>query len=543
MEQKLTKQELAIAARRELRRELETRRIRDDEVYFFENYVYIENKDGKTPEERSILFKMFPEQKRALKEINENKNNIILKARQLGITWMAVGHGTHGCIKMPQYTTVILSQTEDYMKEAIDRFEYVLERLPDWYMREYNKENSQLASLYLYEKKSDEITIYNPAKERGKRETSSIKGLVSTPSAGRSITADLIIFDEWAYHDNAEAVFQAAFPIINRPESGSFIGISTNQRGSFYEEKVVDAIENPDSIFNLIFLNVWADPRRNQRWYEITKAALPNTWMAEYPETIEQALSAGNLTAYPEFSPSIHVIEPFEIPKHWIRWAAVDNGYSDPFVWLKGAVSEDGTTYIYYEYSRDKKKDPKVHYSDQARQFMRDCTVEVTDEVMQEVDELNLGYQLPEDYKHYEKENLQYVIFGLDAFTGHVRDTAGKTLLTYYEEGGFNYPTTKAVTNRKLKVDTLKEYLKSYTDDFTGETRAKLQIFSTCKFTIKYLPQLTLDEKNTDVVADNSNIDNIHDCLAYLLIGSPKNNSKPIEKPESIIQKIQASKD
>lgn len=60
---KLTEQQqLVIAARQELaRRELERRKIKNDLKYFIHNYVYIENKDGKTPEERSILFKLFLE--------------------------------------------------------------------------------------------------------------------------------------------------------------------------------------------------------------------------------------------------------------------------------------------------------------------------------------------------------------------------------------------------------------------------------------------------------------------------------------------------
>ena len=110
-----------------LGRELETRRkIRDDLKYFIENYVYIENKDGSTPEERSILFKMFPEQLRALDEIIKNKLNIIIKARQLGITWLVISYGLHCCFEIQQFTVAILSQTEDYMKDAVNRFEYII---------------------------------------------------------------------------------------------------------------------------------------------------------------------------------------------------------------------------------------------------------------------------------------------------------------------------------------------------------------------------------------------------------------------------------
>jgi len=525
------------------KRELERRHMMEDEVYFFENYIKIENKSGKTPDERSILFKLFPEQKRVLKEINENKLNIIIKARQLGMTWLAVGHGLHESLKIPQYTVIILSQTEDYMKEAIDRFEYNITRLPKWLIREYNKETQSQGSMYLYEKTSDVITIYHPVKVDGTREQSSIKGLVSTEGAGRSITADLIIFDEWAYHAFAEDVFQAAYPTINRPDSGTFIGISTNKRGSYFENIVLDCMDEGKMGFNLIFLNCFADIRRNQEWLERTKATLKNTWQIEYPVKLTDALSAGNLTAFGEFDPKIHVCEPFEIPKHWIKWSSTDNGLRDPFCWFKLAVDEDGTTYVYYEYTRDKNKDPIVYYKDQAEKFMQDCMIDVTDKYNDEINNLHLGFEVGTE-RHYEKENLQYSIFGLDAFSTDTAKGTNKSLLTFYHEGGFNYPEVKATTNRKLSKSIVNEYLKPYNDNeiIEGRPKAKLQIFSTCKFLIKYIPQLVVEDNNPNVVAGNPKIDNVYDALAYGLIGSPRNNAKVIKQPETQIEKYKHDK-
>lgn len=537
-EKKLSQDEvLKILAQREFLR----RKMMSNEVYFFENYIYIENKDGKTEQERSCLFNMFPEQKRVLQEIQENKLNIIIKARQLGMTWLAISHGLHSCLKIPQFTTVILSQTEDYMMEAINRFEYIIERLPKWLIKEYNKENKQFDSMYLYEKHSDQVIIYHPSDENGARITSVVKGLVATEKAGRSITADLIIFDEWAYHQGAEEIFQAAFPIINRPDSGTFVGISSNKRGSFFEEIVKDCLDNGDMGFNLIFLSVFSDPRRTREWYEQTKKTLKNTWMQEYPENISQALSAGELTAFPEFSPSIHVCEPFPIPSHWTRWAAVDNGYRDSFAWYKGAIDEDGNTYVYYEYTRDRQKDSLVHYSDQARKFMADCIIDITEQTKKEIDDLHLGYETDEIHE-YTTEKLQYVIFGLDAFNKDSSRGTGKSLLDFYKEGGFNYPPIRAVTDRKLRKDTWHEYLKPYEDEISGKTTAKLQIFSTCKFLIKYIPQLVVEDENPNVVADNSKIDNVYDSVGYLLIGSPRNNSHRPKEEESEVVKFKKEK-
>ena len=128
-------------------------------------------------------------------------------------------------------------------------------------------------------------------------------------------------------------------------------------------------MDNPESIYNLIFLNCFADPRRDQKWLEATKTILRTTWRQEYPVTLADSLSAGDMTAFQEFNPKIHVCEPFNIPEHWIKFAAVDNGLRDPFCWLKFAIDEEGITYVYYEYTRDKLKDPQVYYSDQAEKI------------------------------------------------------------------------------------------------------------------------------------------------------------------------------
>lgn len=525
-------------------REWERRKIVRDKEYFIENYVYIENKGGSTPDDRSILFKMFPEQKRVLKEIDDNKLNIIIKARQLGITWLVISYALHYCFAVQQYTVALLSQTEDYMKDAINRFEYIIIRLPKWFIQEYNKENKVYNSMYLYEKTSTEIIIHHPPNDKGVRITSIIKGLVSTERAGQSLTVDLVIFDEWARHDNAKAVFAAAYPTINRPDSGKFIGLSTNERGSYFEEVVANCLDANDMGFSLTFLAWNADPRRTKAWFENTKKTLKDSWRLNYPEKIEDALSAGDLTAFPEFSRETHICEPFEIPKHWIRWGSVDNGLGgqrDPFCWFKAAISEDGTTYLYYEYSTEKGKGDITYYSDQAMNFMEDCKIDITEEVKQEIESYHLGFET-DGVEQYAYEKLQYVIFGLDAFNKDVAKGTGKSLMDIYKSAGFSYPTTRAVTDRKLGKDIIHEYLKPEPNGIDGGMTAKLQIFSTCKYIIKHLPKLTVDPNHPDVIAGNSAIDNTADALKYLLIGSPRSNTQKIIEPISNIQTFKKNK-
>ena len=56
--------------------------IKNNLFFFIENFVHIENMDTGQP----ILFKLWPEQKKVLEKIHDNRLIIILKARQLGVT-------------------------------------------------------------------------------------------------------------------------------------------------------------------------------------------------------------------------------------------------------------------------------------------------------------------------------------------------------------------------------------------------------------------------------------------------------------------------
>ena len=61
-------------------------------TYFVENYVHIEVKDKNN---QIRLFKLWPKQRKTLESIHKNRLNIILKARQLGITWLVLAYSAY----------------------------------------------------------------------------------------------------------------------------------------------------------------------------------------------------------------------------------------------------------------------------------------------------------------------------------------------------------------------------------------------------------------------------------------------------------------
>lgn len=472
--------------------------------YFIDTYVWI--KDPDSPEGKT-RFRLWEDQKRALREIQENRLNIILKARQLGITWLVLAYALHGLLFKQGYVAIGLSQRDDDAMELVARINFMLENLPKWMLRNVK-----------YKTTGHEVTIY-----RKNGEQSRFRVMASTKSAGRSWTANLIILDEWAFHPWADEIFTSAYPTVNRPTGGKVIGLSTAKRQTLFHE----IWDNADKyLFHRIFLPWRADPRRDDEWYQNTLATLGRTRaMQEYPSTPEEAFSAGEDTAFPEFSREIHVIEPFEIPKHWRRWMAVDNGYSDPFYWCWFAVDEDGQVYVYREYTRSH-EDEKVYYTDQAKQVRKLCT-----------------YTELENGQPVEKlEKIDYIVAGHDAWNKHHRDQSGKSLLDYYREGGIDFTGfVKAVTDRRLRKATVHEYLKPVWDENLQTYHTKVKIFKTCKTLIETLPNLLVDEKDPEIVAD-CDIDHAYDAFGYGLIAYHATHSKAPKKEMSRLRRYKERK-
>lgn len=301
--------------------------------YFIDHYGHIEDKDA---DEIIQPFKMWEEQRNALRSLMSHRLNVILKARQLGFSWLVIHIAAHTLLS-PGRTVIGLSKTEEEAKELVRRLKTVLtwcdELIEDKDFMTPNWDGLTFKATALT------LTVYFP---NGKE--SVFKGLASSPGAGRSFTANLLIFDEWAFQQFAREIWQAGFPTINRPNGGKVIGLSTIERGSLFEEIFTD----PDNGFNKIFIPWYADPRRDKEWYEKTKRALGDLITAEYPATIEEALMVPGGAYFPEVKKDTHEVYE-ELQGKLRRYVSIDYGL-DMFSahWI--AMDVLGNAQVYREY-------------------------------------------------------------------------------------------------------------------------------------------------------------------------------------------------
>jgi len=208
---------------------------------------------------------------------------IILKARQLGISWLAAGYALWTAMFHDNANVLLLSKREDEAQKLLDKVKVIYDKLPAWLRApEFARNNATL--------------IFAGSKTPDGRLTkgSRITALPATEDAGRSETGSLVIADEWAFHPYAATNYSAFRPAI-AAGSAKFIGISTaNGIGTFFHEMWVNA-KRGQSGFAHQFIPWNSHPDRDEAWYKRERANYPSAmqeFYQEYPATEDEAFIA-----------------------------------------------------------------------------------------------------------------------------------------------------------------------------------------------------------------------------------------------------------
>ena len=197
---------------------------------------------------------------------------------------------------------------------------------------------------------------------------------------------------------------------------------------------------------------------------------------------------------FSEFRREIHVIEPFEIPSHWKRYAAIDYGL-DMFACLWIARDTQGKAYVYKEIHEPNK-------------------------IISEAAEL---------FKEANTDKLEYIYAPRDLWNR--RQETGKSVADIFYEQGVDL--TKTSVDRVDGWLATKEWLKvnKTRDEQTGEEKkdSDLKIFRNVTHLIQYLPQLQIDEKNpNDVATEPHHLTHVADALRYFCV----NFTSPAQEPK-----------
>lgn len=231
-------------------------------------------------------------QRKVLDDWIGNVKSLVLKARQLGITWLAAGLGLWTVLYKPGSRVLVISINEEEASKVVNRLWDMFESLPP---------HLRNGVTVLKPTRGSRPNLHIELRHRDGR-ISSVIGLPSTKKAGHGETAALVILDEYARHEYARESWKAVLPTMSH--GGKILAISTangvsNEQtgeGNFYHHLYVnsEAYDIKES-----FLAWDLHPDRDEEWYQRIAMAMPATDRAEqFPLTPEEAFI---LTGTPYF--------------------------------------------------------------------------------------------------------------------------------------------------------------------------------------------------------------------------------------------------
>jgi phage FluMu gp28-like protein len=154
-----------------------------------EAYARVEDKRS----HRAIPFRLYECQKRVAWQLEAKHWLWILKARRLGLTWLLAAYAVYLMTEKENQTIVVLNQTREYAQDFLERMRLILDHLPDDKRPERKVDNKA------------QLTFKNGG---------SVRSVACTRRAIRSLSADLVIFDEAAYMDLLKDARKAAQPAV-----------------------------------------------------------------------------------------------------------------------------------------------------------------------------------------------------------------------------------------------------------------------------------------------------------------------------------------
>lgn len=258
-------------------------------------------------------------------------------------------------------------------------------------------------------------------------------------------------------------------------------GVGNDWVKRLFVDRIYKANENPE---NYVFIKslVYDNTFLMERDPDYVKA------LEALPEVRRKAMLFGDWNAFegaffPEFDFDKHVVNPFDIPDHWLKFRALDYGLDmTACLWL--AVSPEKNVYVYRELYK-------------SGLILSKAAEEIC-------------FQTPKD------EKIRYTVASPDLWNR--RQDSGKSGFEIMCEAGLR-GLKKADSSRITGWRVLREYLCG-----DGKKTPKIVIFKNCENLLRTLPQLRFDENiREDAASEPHELTHAPEALRYALMSrTPK---------------------
>jgi hypothetical protein len=225
-----------------------------DPEYFFNSYLKIQH-----PVKGLIPFKTFEFQNECIDDFIDNRFNIVLKARQLGMSTLVAAYAVWMALFQREKSILIIATKLSVAQNFITKVKSMIRSLPKWIMLpEIVANNKQMVQF---------------------SHGSQIKAIPTSEDAGRSEALSLLIVDEAAFVRNFDTIWTGIYPTIST--GGRVIILSTpNGVGGQYYKLYTDA-EAGLNEFNAMKIPWEVHPERDSEWFTKTTANMSKRQIAQ----------------------------------------------------------------------------------------------------------------------------------------------------------------------------------------------------------------------------------------------------------------------
>ncbi len=247
----------------------------EDPAYFLDVYCWIFNASLKD----WIRFSLWPAQFEVIDALASGKHLIILKARQLGLTWLCLGYALWLMLFRSAAVILLFSKREDEAQELMFRLQGMYGKLPEWMQcRSVLKSNL------------DQFRLSNGS-----------VALAFPTTGGRSYTGTFALADEADYIPDLSRFLNAVKPTVDAGGQLALISTSDKSQPKSTFKRLFRAGWRRLNEYRALFLPWSARPERTAKWYETVRRDMyeqdgtDDNLQQEYPATPEEALAARSL--------------------------------------------------------------------------------------------------------------------------------------------------------------------------------------------------------------------------------------------------------
>ena len=212
-----------------------------DPVYFSNKYARISH-----PMHGLIPFDMYRFQEDALRDFKKHRFNIILKARQLGISTTVAAYVCWLMLFHRDKNILVVATKLGTAANLVKKAKAIYKNLPAWL---------RIATIEIDNRNSFELS-----------NGSQVKASSTSGDAGRSEALSLLVVDEAAIVEGLDEMWAGLYPTLST--GGTCIALSTPYGvGNWFHKNYVEAEEGKND-FNPIKLPWNVHPERDQAWFE-----------------------------------------------------------------------------------------------------------------------------------------------------------------------------------------------------------------------------------------------------------------------------------